>query len=177
MNNWLKRLINPLLLSLVIPGAVSGNEVIKTDSLIASLKENSAILRQHSTAETARLKVIDFSEAQKRALKKDKHIAGFPIVDKLMIMEKDQSLKIAKMLIDKNNYINVRQRCVNKFYQGVRFVEKDKNIEIAIGIPCNQVLAVYNDNSEVKWWGGHLSENAIKKLLPLLCKKRNAKKQ
>ncbi len=127
------------------------------------------IIEYHTSAETASLNVVSVTESRQNALKTDSRIAGYPVVDTLISFDKNKSLKLGSLLLDKNSYTNIRQRCKNQFFHGVRFNKADEIIEVAIGVPCNQVLIVFRDGRETKWWGNTMGDAAVKQALKLLC--------
>lgn len=124
------------------------------------------ILQHPTLVEMARLKTVSVAESRKRALKATNRIAGYPISSELIVLNQTQQL--ATLLLDKNIYTDFRQRCQNQYFHGVRFSKGQEVIEIAIGVPCHQLVAVFHYGQETKWWGGVLGSEPAKQVLTLL---------
>jgi len=139
-------------------------------SLRQSLVQTLDIIEKHTSAVTARLKVVSVAESQQYALTASDRIAGYPVTGEATNLDKAKSHQLALLLLDNNNYINIRQRCANQYFHGIRFSKDQQIIEVAIGIPCNQVLVVSPDGKKTKWWGGVFGDTATKQALQLLGK-------
>lgn len=126
------------------------------------------IIEQHTQAQYARLKVVSYKESNQLALKTDDRIAGYPVTGKLTAIDKEKSQQLTKLLLDKNNYGNIRQRCLNQYFHGIRFIKGSKKVEFAIGVPCNQVFVAFQVKNETKWWGSSLGNVAMKEVLGIL---------
>ena len=142
-------------------------------SLQEVLDENSkSILLHHEKAQTAYLKVVSIADSQENALNTQDRIAGYPIIGQLKDLNHDKSSQLVNILLDKNNYSNIRQRCVNSTLDGVRFSSGEEKVEIVIGSPCNQVFVAFRRDNKTEWWGSTLGEKVTKKALKLLCNKK-----
>ena len=137
-------------------------------SLRQTLNNNVNTIKQHECAKTASLKVVDVAETHQYALTKDDRIAGYPLMEELLELDKEKSKDLADIILDHNNYADIRQRCQNKFLYGIRFNKGNKKIEVAIGVPCSQVLVVFQDKGETKWWGGVFGNMAMEQVLNFL---------
>lgn len=136
--------------------------------LLHTLGSTANIVEHHTLAKTARLKVVSVTESHKHALKSADRIAGYPATTKLETLTKEKSQQLATLLLDKNNYANIRQRCENRYFHGIRFSKDQEKAEVALGVPCNQLLAVFRKGTEIKWWGGVLGNEAARQVLTLL---------
>lgn len=164
---WLRSFFNlTVTIGVVFFGTYSHAQ--KTD-LSENLGDHSKVLTQGEKAETAKLKVVSVEESRKFALKKNDRIAGYPTTEPTSLLGNKKSNDFAMLLLDHNNFIEVRQRCKNKYFTGVRFSNNNQVVEVAVGTPCNQVLVVYQDKGEAKWWGGTLNQEAMKRAKKLLC--------
>ena len=139
-------------------------------SLKGFLDDNAIFtLLHHKDAQTGGLNVVSVSEARSNALDAKDRIAGYPISGKLKDLNREKSFYLANLLLDKNNYSNLRQRCLNQELNGIRFSVDDDKVEVVIGSPCNQIFVVFKHENETQWWGNTLGEGAMKKALKLLC--------
>ena len=166
MKSWPNFLIKLLLL--VGSSSITTVGCANEPDLHQTLGDAVEIMQQHTAAETARLKVVGVSESREQALKTTTRIAGYPITGKLVNLDKNKSQKLAALLLEKNNYADIRQRCLNQYFHGIRFSRGQDVIEIAVGVSCNQVLAVFHIGKETKWWGGVLGDEAAKQIVALL---------
>ena len=123
------------------------------------LGDSDNIIRQSIQVQSARVSIVGVEEAKKQMLKNNNTLAGYPIIGSLKTLKELTSKKLANILLVKKNYSNIRQRCLNKKMQGVRFTGLQSNIEVVIGLPCNQIIFTLVRNSEVKYWGGVLGDN------------------
>jgi hypothetical protein len=139
-------------------------------SLRGALDPNAIfILQHHKYALTGSLDVVSVSESREYALNAIDRISGYPIRGKLKGLDREKSFQLANILLDENNYSNIRQRCINQSLNGVRFSVDDGTVEVAIGSPCNQVLVTFKHKNETKWWGGTLGNTIANKVSKLLC--------
>lgn len=156
------------LVLLITSSVITTTGYAQEPSLQQALDTAVDILRYPTLTEKAHLKIVSVSESRKHALKSSGRIAGYPISGKLIGLDKNQSQQLATLLLDKNNYADIRQRCQNQHFHGIRFSKGQEVIEIAIGIPCNQLVAVFRDGQETKWWGGVLGNEFAKQILMIL---------
>lgn len=126
------------------------------------------IIKRNSFAEIARLKVVSVEESRQQVFKTTDRIAGYPVLGKLVNLNIKTSQELVSLLLDKNNYANIRQRCQNQFFHGIRFSKDKQKIEFALGIPCNQVLIAFKNKEKIEWWGGVLGNKAAKQVQSLL---------
>lgn len=131
------------------------------------------ILEHHENALTGSLDVVSVSESREYALNALDRISGYPIRGKLKGLDREKSNQLANILLEKNNYSNIRQRCLNQSLNGVRFSIEDDMVEVVIGSPCNQVFVSFKHENETKWWGGTLNNTIINEVLKLLCLQKN----
>lgn len=126
-------------------------------------------VENHTLAEAARLKLVSVAESRRYALKTDDRISGYPIIGKLVSLDKEKSQQLTKLLLDKNNYAyGVLRRCKNYSLHGIRFTLGKQKVEVALGTPCNQTIITFKDKQITKWWGEVLGDKATKKVLMLL---------
>lgn len=111
---------------------------------------------------------MSYKESNQLALKTTDRIAGYPVTGKLTDIDKEKSQQLKQLLLDKNNYVNIRQRCLNQYFHGIHFIKDSKKVEFAIGIPCNQVFVAFLDGDKTQWWGSTLGNVAMKQVLSLL---------
>lgn len=137
-------------------------------TLRLELGEAVEIVAQHTRAESGKLKVVSVDESRQHAFKSEDRIAGYPEAGKFINLNLKTSQKLASLLLNKNNYANIRQRCQNQFFHGIRFVKDQQKVEFAIGIPCNQVLVAYEEKGEIKWWGSVMGADAATEIFTLL---------
>lgn len=167
MPNWLKPI--PALLLLTATSILSVATSYATDiTLRETLASAVNIIQLHTRTEMARLNVVSIAESQQYAITTSNRIAGYPFTGKLANLDKEKSQQLAKLLLDKNNYANIRQRCLNDYFHGIRFSKDQQKIEFALGIPCNQVVIAFHDGEVIKWWGGILGDDAVSKVITLL---------
>jgi len=132
-------------------------------SITDVLGTSAEIIKKQTSTKIAKLRTVSVEESRQNALKTNNRIAGYPLTSAMMSLNKTQSTQLAKLILDSNNYANIRQRCLNRFFNGIRFIKDDKIIEVAIGVPCNQLLLVFKDSKNNKWWGGTLGNSAAEK--------------
>ena len=128
------------------------------------------VVEQSIKVEYAQLKVVEYEKSRKQALKTSDRIAGYPAVGTFANINSEKSKQLAKLLLDKNNYNNIRQRCLNKYFQGIRFIKNAQKVEIAIGVPCNQVVVAFQVGNKTHWWGSTLGKDTMEQILDLLPK-------
>ncbi len=146
------------------------NSYAEDNSLKDALNDHALFtLLHHKNAQTGSLEVVSVAESQEKTLNGKDRIVGYPIVGKLKNLDREKSFQLANILLDKNNYSNIRQRCINQTLNGVRFSVGDEKVEVVIGSPCNQVFAAFKYKNETKWWGSTLGDTVAKKALKLLC--------
>lgn len=126
------------------------------------------IIEQHTIAEVVRLKVVSVTESRQYTFKTIDRIVGYPATGKLVSLNKEKSQQLTTLLLDKNNYANIRQRCLNQYFHGIRFSKGQQKVEVAFGIPCNQVIVAFQNGEKVKWWGGVLGSQAARQVQTLL---------
>lgn len=126
------------------------------------------IIKHHNRAETARLKGVSVEKTQRYALKGANRIAGYPVLGKLATINPHNSSRLAKLLLDENNYIHVLRRCKNHSFHGIRFSQRKQKVELYLGIACNQVGIVFQDNNKIIWWGSVLGNSVTKEVLSIL---------
>lgn len=153
---------------LILSGGMTTAGYAQEPSLQQALGTAVDILQYPTQAEKARLKVVSVSESRQHALKTNDRIAGYPITGKLIGLDKNQSQQFTALLLDKNNYADVRQRCQNQYFHGIRFSKGREVIEIAIGVPCHQVVAAFRNGQETKWWGSVLGNEFAQQILVIL---------
>ena len=124
-------------------------------------------LLQPQRVEVSELVIVSVAEARQHALKGGDGIAGYPIAKQLSALDGTTSQQLASILLDEQNYVDVRQRCKNKSLRGIRF-QNAHIVEVAVGGPCNQVIAAYREGETVKWWGGALIPAASEKVTAIL---------
>ncbi|HED35553.1 MAG TPA: hypothetical protein ENJ08_15255 [Gammaproteobacteria bacterium] len=129
------------------------------------LGNSASIIRDHTSVETAMLKVVAVEASRKHALLTHDRIAGYPVIGNTSSPDKDKAIRLANLVLSKNSYIDIRQRCKNKKFYGVRFMKEDKIVELAVGTPCNQVIVVFkNKNGTRNWWGSTFGKEAMAQL-------------
>ncbi|NOY84929.1 MAG: hypothetical protein GXO96_08960 [Nitrospirae bacterium] len=167
MKNWLK-LYSSLILFvcfvLVSSSTTSAQQIGLRETLASAID----IIEHHSYAEIANLEVVSVTESQQHALKSVDRIAGYPVLGSILKLSTKKSQQMVNLILDSSNYANIRQRCKNDFFHGIRFSKEHEKIEVAIGIPCNQVLIVFHDAKQIRWWGGIWGDISIKEALKLL---------
>lgn len=156
------------LVLLICSGLITTTGCAQEPDLRQALGTAVDILQHHTHAEKAHLKVVGVPESRQQVFKKADRIAGYPITGKLVSLDKNISQQLTTLLLDKSNYADIRQRCQNQYFHGIRFSKGKEIIEIAIGVSCNQVLAAFRDGKETKWWGGVLGNEFAKQVLTLL---------
>ena len=167
MRKWLKPI--PVLFLLTAPNFLIIPVSHATDNTLHQTLAGAANIIVHPTqVKYSRLKVVGYKKSNQLALKISDHIAGHPITGKLTDIDKEKYQQLTQLLLDKNNYANIRQRCSNQHFHGVRFIKGSRKVEFAIGIPCNQVFVAFQDDAETKWWGSTLGNVAMKKILGVL---------
>lgn len=145
------------------------NGYAKDLSLRGALNDEAlSILLHPKNSQVNSLSVVSVSESRKNALKLNDRIAGYPITSVIKAFELEKSLELVNILLDQNNYSNIRQRCVNHTLTGVRFSDEAKKVEVVIGSPCNQVFVVFKHGDETKWWGNTLGATVMEKAVNLL---------
>jgi len=137
-------------------------------SLREALGKYISVVEQPDRVETARLKPVAAVESQEHALANNHRIAGYPVISKPVVLEQSKSTQIAGLLLDKDNYADVTVRCLNRALSGMRFYQGWQMVEVAFGLPCRQVIVVFRDGEDTKWWGGVLGEKAAHALISLL---------
>jgi len=125
-------------------------------------------LLHHDNGKAGSLNIVSVAESQKNALKGNDRLAGYPINGALQSLEKEKSLQLANIFLDESNYVYLNKRCANQAFNGIRFTSGNDSVEIVIGTPCNQVLAVSKHENETQWWGGILNGAVTEKVLTLL---------
>lgn len=147
---------------------ISASGYTQEPDLQTTLGAAASIVKHATRVETACLKTVAASESRKHAFKTTDRIVGYPITDPLKAIDSDSSQQLATLLLDKTNYADVRQRCANQYFHGIRFHRDHDLVEVAIGVPCNQVLVVFPAGNETKWWGGVLGTSSANKVLSLV---------
>jgi len=137
-------------------------------TLSEALGASADIIKNHTSAKSATMETVSVAESRKYAFISDMRMAGYPVKGTLRELNKQESGLLARLLAHDKNYINVLRRCKNQSFKGIRFNKKAKKIEVAIGLPCNQVLVAYADKNHVQWWGGILDEKIASLVLMLL---------
>jgi len=167
MRKWLNPV--PVLFFLTAPNFLIIPVSHATDNTLRQTLAGAANIIEHPTqVKYSRLKVVSYKKSNQLALKTTDRISGYPITGKLADIDKEKSQQLAKLLLDKNNYSNIRQRCLNQYFHGIRFIKGEKTVEFAISAPCNQVIVAFQDDAETKWWGSSLGNEAMKQVLGLL---------
>lgn len=126
------------------------------------------VLTHATHTATGPLKIVSASEADRYALKKANRIVGYPIAGKLGDLNQSSSQELATIPLNKDNYADVRQRCRNKSLRGIRFSKGGDSVEVAMGVPCNQVLVAFREGKEGKRWGWVLGDAAMSRVLEIL---------
>jgi len=131
---------------------------------------NSAtIISDHTSVETAMLKVTAVEESRKYALLTSDRMAGYPLTGNTYSPDNAEAVQLANLVLSKNSYIDIRQRCKNEKFYGIRFMKDDKVVEFAVGIPCNQVIFVFkNKNGTNNWWGSTFGKKAMEQFNALM---------
>lgn len=168
MKNWPKIHLKFIFLISFSLFILSTSYAQEAHSLQETLGKTAAIIEHHTCAETTKLLVASVAESRQNAFKSNDHIAGYPTQGKLQSLNKANSNQLANLLLDNNSYVNIRQRCANQFFHGIRFSRENEIVEVAIGVPCDQVVVVFKDGKETKWWGGTLGKAISTQILSLL---------
>ncbi len=137
-------------------------------TLLETLGASSGIIANHTSAESACLHVVSVAESREHVFTTDKRIAGYPVQTTPEKLNRQESEELAKFILNDKNYTNIRQRCQNQFFQGVRFIRNGEKVEVAIGLPCNQVLVAYPEGKNIRWWGGILGNTTVISILKII---------
>ncbi len=136
--------------------------------LIDRLGNNVTIITDHISVETAMLKAATVEESRKYALLTNERIAGYPLAGDTSSPGNTKAIQLANLFLSKDSYIDIRQRCKNETFFGIRFTKEGGKVEFAVGIPCNQVIVVFkNKNNANSWWGGTFGVKAMEQFKTL----------
>jgi len=71
----------------------------------------------------------------------------------------DVSKLINALVRDASYDFDIRQRCVNKGFIGVRFLTTP-SVDFALGTPCNQAIWEFSGTEKTQRWGAVLTNSA-----------------
>lgn len=129
------------------------------------LESAAKIVGQSSYIEMAKLQVTGFESARKLALKNKTEIVGYPISGAVRTPPSDKNAYLKNVLLNKENYIEVRARCKNEYFIGIRFNSAENKIaEFALGFPCNQALWGIKVSGETVFWGSTLNSDSANEI-------------
>ena len=145
------------------------NSYAEKVSLKKALDSKSLLtMLNHENGKAGSLTMVSVDETLKNSLGGDDRIAGYPIKGLLKTLKKRNSLQLATIFLDDSNYVYLKARCFNQVFNGIRFISETDKVEVAIGIPCNQVIVSFKRHGETQRWGGVLASAVTEKALTLL---------
>ena len=134
-----------------------------------SIENNIATIQAATHIVVAKLKIVSADSADSTTFKSLDRMVGYPVIGDAVIAGKP-SARLINLLLDEDSYYDARIRCLNTQLYGMRFVADNKFIEVAIGLPCYQVIWAYQRESQVERWGAIFNKKNADEIISILNK-------
>ncbi len=139
-------------------------ELPATGRVRTELGELTGRIEGASRVTAVRLQVVASAEAERETLRSTNRIVGYPMLGTPQEVSSADRETIARTLLDDASYdFTVERRCRNATLVGVRFEgASGSSVEVAIGMPCAQVLVARPAQSGAvgSWYGLMRQETA-----------------
>ena len=135
-----------------------------------SIENNITTIHAATKIVVAKLKPVSAENAHSTSLKSLDRMAGYPVTGNAVTSDKP-SAQLKKLLLDERAYNNALIRCANTEFYGMRFLADNQFIEIAVGLPCNQIIWAYQRESQIERWGGILNKEIADEIISILKEK------